>query len=85
MTRRNEAPADRLGRGRQAHSAAGAFCLSTTIIPRKARKSQELSRLVDQAICLAEHHEAQAWEHWRLAARHRAIKRALEQLAEVRT
>ena len=80
MTRKSEAPAVGLGRGRQTPRRSGDLVLSPFY-----RKNTDLSRLLDQAVALAELHEAQAWEHWRLAARHRAIKRALEQLAEVRT
>ena len=49
----------------------------------KSPPRQDLSRLLDQALTLAEKHEVEVWRHWRLAARHRAIKRALEELAEV--
>ena len=82
MTRRNEAPGGQPGAlGRQTgRGEAFVSCL-----PQEYHENDDLSRLLDQAVALAELHEAQAWEHWRLAARHRAIKRALEQLAEVRT
>ena len=40
----------------------------------------DLSRLLDQANCLAEHHEAIARRHWGLARKHWQIKAALEQL-----
>ena len=80
MSRKNEALAETRALRRQAPRRGGVL-----VYPQYTTKTDDLSRLLDQAVALAELHEAQAWEHWRQAARHRAIKRALEQLAEVRT
>ena len=44
----------------------------------------DLARLLDQALTLAEKHEADAWRSWQLARKHRQIKAALEGLAGVR-
>jgi len=53
------------------------------VIPHDTTSLDDLSILLGQSLTLAERHEAEAWEHWRLAAKHRAIKRTLEELAEV--
>ena len=52
------------------------------VIPYFTPRRQDLSILLDQATVLIEQFEAEAWRAWRLAAKHRGIKKELEQLAE---
>ena len=79
MLNTREAPGGQPGAHGQ-NSAAGRKCL---VMPYITTGPDDLSRLLDQAVTMAEKHKAAAWRHWRLAQKHRAIKRALEELAEV--
>ena len=84
MILQRNAPAKRAGArtGRQTPRSGGDLVVHNSST-KSPRRQGGLSRLVDQALTLAEVHEGEAWRHWRLAARHRAIKRAIEGLAGV--
>ena len=83
MIKQKEAPAGQAGArtGRQTPRSGDLVIVHSST--KSPRRQGGLSRLVDQALTLAEKHEVEAWRHWRLAARHRAIKRAIEGLAGV--
>ena len=82
MLRQRDAPGDGPGAAHRQNAATGRKCL---VMPYDTTGADDLSNLLDQAVTLAEKHEAQAWRSWRLAQKHRRIKAALEELAEVKT
>ena len=84
MSRKSEAPAVGLGRGRQTPRGEAFLSCPPQYSRPVAVCQADLSRLLDQALTLAERHEAEAWRSWQLARKHRRIKAAFEGLAKVR-
>ena len=83
MIKQKEAPAGQAGARTDRIPRRSGDLVIVHSSTKSPRRQGGLSRLVDQALTLAEKHGAEAWRHWRLAARHRAIKRAIEGLAGV--